>query len=51
MFEKVNPFHPDKVADRIAGAITDIAYQYDNPKIATEVLIATVLPRSLLRHR
>lgn len=39
MFEKVNPFHPDKVADRIAGAITDIAYQYDNPKIATEVLI------------
>lgn len=39
MFEKVNPFHPDKVADRIAGAITDIAYQYDTPKIATEVLI------------
>ena len=39
MFEKVNPFHPDKVADRIAGAITDIAYQYDNPKIATGVLI------------
>lgn len=39
MFEKVNPFHPDKVADRIAGSITDIAYQYDNPKIATEVLI------------
>lgn len=39
MFEKVNPFHPDKVADRIAGAITDIAYQYDSPKIATEVLI------------
>lgn len=39
MFEKVNPFHPDKVADRIAGAINDIAYQYDNPKIATEVLI------------
>lgn len=39
MFEKVNPFHPDKVADRIAGAITDIAYQYDTPTIATEVLI------------
>lgn len=39
MFEKVNTFHPDKVADRVAGAITDIAYQYDNPKIATEVLI------------
>lgn len=40
MFEKVNPFHPDKVADRIAGAIVDIAYQKsDNPKIAVEVLI------------
>lgn len=25
MFEKVNPSHPDKVADRIAGAIVDIA--------------------------
>ena len=23
MFEKVNPSHPDKVADRIAGAIVD----------------------------
>ena len=44
MFEKVNPFHPDKVADRIAGAITDLAYDIaggpdSNPKIATEVLI------------
>ena len=26
MFEKVNPAHPDKVADRIAGAVVDIAY-------------------------
>ena len=26
MFEKVNPQHPDKVADRIAGAIVDLAY-------------------------
>jgi len=40
MFEKVNPSHPDKVADRIAGAIVDYAYtQDDNPKIAVEVLV------------
>jgi len=40
MFEKVNPAHPDKIADRIAGAIVDIAYgTQNNPKIAVEVLI------------
>ena len=40
MIEKVNPCHPDKVADRIAGAIVDLAYaQNKNPKIAVEVLI------------
>lgn len=40
MIEKVNPKHPDKIADRIAGAIVDIAYKkYDNPKVAVEVLI------------
>lgn len=40
MIEKVNPAHPDKVADRIAGAIVDLAYRVeDNPKIAVEVLI------------
>ena len=40
MFEKVNPSHPDKVSDRIAGAIVDLAYKnQDNPKIAVEVLI------------
>ena len=40
MFEKVNPCHPDKVADRIAGAIVDLAYKQDfNPKIAVEVLL------------
>lgn len=40
MIEKVNPSHPDKVADRIAGAIVDIAYQVQpDPKIAVEVLI------------
>ena len=40
MFEKVNPAHPDKVADRIAGALVDLAYHKENnPKIAVEVLI------------
>lgn len=40
MFEKVNPSHPDKVADRIAGALVDLAYKKnENPKIAAEVLI------------
>ena len=41
MFEKVNPCHPDKVADRIAGALVDLAYKKaENPRIAVEVLIA-----------
>lgn len=40
MFEKVSPEHPDKIADRIAGALVDMAYALDdNPKIAVEVLI------------
>ena len=40
MFEKVNPAHPDKIADRIAGALVDLAYQQqENPRIAVEVLI------------
>ena len=40
MFEKVNPSHPDKVADRIAGAIVDLCYAKNkNPKVACEVLI------------
>ena len=40
MIEKVNPSHPDKIADRIAGAIVDLAYKkQDNPKIAVEVLV------------
>lgn len=40
MIEKVNPMHPDKQADRIAGAIVDMAYAFEeNPKIAVEVLI------------
>ena len=40
MIEKVNPSHPDKIADRIAGALVDLAYKKNkNPKIAVEVLI------------
>ena len=40
MFEKVNPSHPDKIADRIAGSIVDLAYlKNTKPKIAVEVLI------------
>lgn len=40
MIEKVNPMHPDKIADRIAGAIVDLGYKLqENPKIAVEVLI------------
>lgn len=40
MIEKVNPCHPDKIADRIAGAIVDLAYKAEeNPKVAVEVLI------------
>ena len=40
MYEKVNPAHPDKLADRIAGALVDMAYKRSgNPRIAVEVLI------------
>lgn len=40
MYEKTNPSHPDKIADRIAGAIVDLAYsKQSNPRIAVEVLI------------
>jgi len=40
MIEKVNPKHPDKIADRIAGAIVDLAYTKEkNPKVAVEVLL------------
>lgn len=40
MIEKVNPSHPDKLADRIAGALVDLAYKKNrNPKIAVEVLL------------
>lgn len=40
MIEKVNPCHPDKLADRIAGALVDLAYKREeNPRIAVEVLL------------
>ena len=40
MYEKVNPQHPDKIADRIAGALVDLAYmQSQTPRVAVEVLI------------
>ena len=40
MFEKVSPSHPDKIADRIAGAMLDLAYnKQSNPRVAIEVLI------------
>lgn len=40
MIEKVNPSHPDKLADRISGAIVDLAYKKStNPKVAVELLL------------
>jgi S-adenosylmethionine synthetase len=40
MNEKVSPQHPDKIADRIAGALVDYAVNVDkNAKCAYEVLI------------
>lgn len=40
MYERVNPSHPDKIADRIAGALVDLAYKEEkDPRIAVEVLI------------
>ena len=40
MFEKVNPKHPDKLADRIAGAVVDLAYEKETePRVACEVLL------------
>lgn len=49
MIEKVNPSHPDKIADRIAGAIVDLAYQVQpDPKIAVEVLIGHGVCRAVV---
>lgn len=39
-FEKVNPNHPDKIADRLGGKCVDLAYEImESPKIAGECLI------------
>jgi S-adenosylmethionine synthetase len=38
--EKVSPMHPDKIADRIAGALVDYCYKREEePRCAFEVLI------------
>ena len=55
MFEKVNPSHPDKVADRIAGALVDLAYaNQENPKVAVEVLLGhglcTIITESSFKY-
>lgn len=40
MYERVNPSHPDKQVDRIAGALVDLAYrEKENPRIAVEALL------------
>ena len=40
MFEKVNPKHPDKIANCIAESIVDLSYkEKENSKIAVEVLL------------
>ena len=44
MFEKVNPGHPDKMADRLAGAVVDLVYERAggltkaDPRVACEVM-------------
>lgn len=41
MIEKVNPSHPDKLADRIAGAVVDLAYaKTPSPWITADVLLS-----------
>ena len=40
MIEVVSPRHPDKIVDRVCGAIVDLAYkETSNPRIAIEALI------------
>ena len=44
MFEKVSPSHPDKLADRLSGAVVDLVYERAggltraNPRVACEVM-------------
>ena len=48
MFEKVNAGHPDKMADRLAGAVVDLVYERAggltkaNPRVACEVMAGHV---------
>ena len=50
-FEKLNPAPPDKEADRIAGALVDLAYkQQENPKIAVEVLVGHRVCHVIAKH-
>ena len=57
MFEKVSPSHPDKMCDRLAGAIVDLAYSKEkNPRIAVEVLaghgkVFIIIETSLTREQ
>ena len=57
MFEKVSPAHPDKMCDRLAGAIVDLAYSKEkNPRIAVEVLaghgkVFIIIETSLTREQ
>ena len=44
MFEKTNPAHPDKMCDRLSGAVVDLVYERAggltkaNPRVACEVM-------------
>ena len=57
MFEKVSPAHPDKMCDRSAGAIVDLAYSKEHdPRIAVEVLaghgkVFVIIETSLSREQ
>ena len=53
MIEKVNPSHPDKIADHIAGAIVDLAYRLqDDPKIwSARIVTGKQIGRASCRER
>ena len=51
MFEKVNPCHPDKVADRIAGAIVDLAYTKNKNRWSNESSVKLDLSTAEGRQR
>ena len=46
MIEKVNPSHPDKVADRIAGAIVDLAFTAADTLFRASCTAPTVMTSS-----